>query len=54
MGKAVRSSEQVTELTRYGAFETANGDVVVFDRQNPDAWISSTVTWSVEEIDPVS
>ena len=53
MDDDARASEQVTELTRYGTFETASGDVVIFDRLNPDAWISSTVAWSVEEIDLV-
>lgn len=27
---------------RYGAFETGDGDVVVYDRKEPTAWIQST------------
>lgn len=31
---------------RYGAFTTGDGDVVVYDTDNPDAWLQSD--YSVE------
>jgi hypothetical protein len=27
---------------RYGAFETGNGDLVVYDRENPEAWVQAS------------
>lgn len=28
---------------RYGAFETADDDVLVYDRENPEAWLQADV-----------
>lgn len=33
---------------RYASFEAGDGDTVVYDRQNTDAWIQSDVTRSLE------
>jgi hypothetical protein len=32
---------------RYGAFESDDGSVVVYDRDEPDAWIESTYSVGV-------
>jgi len=33
-----------------GAFETLDGEVVIYDQTNPDAWIQSTVSIDFDEI----
>lgn len=42
-----RPPELTTTLTRYGAFERAVGEVVIYDPQN--AGILSSVTWSSDD-----
>lgn len=32
------------ETERYGSFETADGGVVVYDRNRPEAWLQSDVS----------
>jgi len=34
-------------VDRYASFETADAEVVVYDRKQPDAWISSDVAFDV-------
>jgi hypothetical protein len=35
---------RATEADRYGAIETGDGDVVVYDREEPTAWLQSDYT----------
>lgn len=37
------------EHRRYGSFDT-DGDVLVYDRENPTGWIKSSVTVDLREI----
>lgn len=39
MASAPSNTQQADE--RYGAFTTGDGDVVVYDTDNPDCWIQS-------------
>jgi hypothetical protein len=41
------TSITTTDDGRYGAFTTGDGDVVVYDTDNPDAWLQSTYTVEV-------
>ena len=34
-------NESETEEEQYGAFTTGDGDVVVYDTENPEAWLQS-------------
>lgn len=35
---------------RYGSFETADGELLVYDRENPGAWIQADVGLDAEAI----
>jgi hypothetical protein len=39
-----------TPTDRYGSFETADGDVVLYDREDSTAWIQSNYAIDFEEI----
>lgn len=36
------TDDERTEDTQYGFFTTDEGETVVYDRDNPNAWIQST------------
>lgn len=36
------------ERDRYGSFTLTDGDLVVFDRRDPDVWLRSSLTVSIE------
>ena len=37
------------ERDRYGSFTLTDGDFVVFDRQDPDVWLRSSVVVDIEQ-----
>jgi hypothetical protein len=37
------------ERDRYGSFTLTDGDLVVFDRRDPDVWLRSSVTVDVRQ-----
>ncbi|WP_170178688.1 DUF7331 family protein [Halapricum salinum] len=41
------ASEQVTEDERYAAIETGDGETMIYDRDNPDAWVQSNYALEV-------
>lgn len=41
------SDGETPDDSKYGFFRTDGGDTVVYDRQNPEAWIQSTFAVSV-------
>jgi len=45
----IRTEVETAQLTNYGTFRTSDGDVVVYDRDNPDAWIQSDVAVLADE-----
>ena len=47
-----RSTDLAPAHASYGSFETVDGHLVIYDRDNPDAWIMSTLARSLEEPDP--
>jgi len=40
-----------TETERYAAYRAGEGETVVFDTENPDAWLKSDAAVEVEEMD---
>ena len=46
------SANLASARSPYGAFEMATGELVIYDRDNPDAWIKSTLAWSLEDARP--
>ena len=36
------------QTDKYGTFVTGNGDFVVYDRENPDAWVQSDYALDVD------
>ena len=47
-----RSADPAPARSPYGAFEMATGELVIYDRDNPDAWIKSTLACSLEDAEP--
>ncbi|MCU4799816.1 hypothetical protein OB920_05485 [Halobacteria archaeon HArc-gm2] len=41
------SDDENTDDARYGFFRTDEGDTVLYDRHNPEAWIQSTFSVAV-------
>jgi|AntDeeMetagen285_2_1112576.scaffolds.fasta_scaffold08156_2 hypothetical protein len=41
------SDDENTDDARYGFFRTDDGDTVLYDRNNPEAWIQSTLSVAV-------
>ncbi|SFR98290.1 hypothetical protein SAMN05216559_2007 [Halomicrobium zhouii] len=41
------SEDENTDDAQYGFFKTDDGDTVLYDRNNPEAWIQSTFSVAV-------
>ena len=35
-------TDEATQDERYAAIETGDGETMIYDRDNPDAWVQST------------
>jgi hypothetical protein len=45
----MESQTDTADDERYGAIETGDGDVVIYDRDNENAWLQSNTTVAVGE-----
>ncbi len=46
--KNEQKTAEIERTDRYGSFEMGEGDVVIYDRQNPTAWLQSDTTESLQ------